>query len=623
MIVTAIGLAAILLLAFVISLGVKTNLAAKLTVICLIISGIGGIVLYGYGYAWITGDALEATARATVSTMRMLLAENDYSEISAAPLYQTAAGVVIFWMIHAVAMYTTASAAIITIGADMLQNLRIRMARRGDLVLIYGIQDGSVSFGEELMARKHTSVIFVDERIDGAAAEQIRNFGGVVRNDSLASTADVRFLKKLGVRKGHRKIWLYALAREQSRNLRYAHALLRSLETLEIQPQQTGLVLLHTEEGNQSGLLAQNGQYGYGDLDTLDEAAMVARCLVREYPPVQSLSFNAIGRAEKDLDCLILGFGQIGQAVLRQLVMNGQFAGSQFHATVFDPCYESLNGALLTQNRQLVENYDIRFRDDDARSKPLFDYLDAHSKSLNYIVLCTGEDRQNEEIAHQLLRYFSYHDCSLPVYLCSYSGVQKMTLEDLPQKHELYTVKNLWQSNLDRMAMAVNQTYSGGNGKTMEENWESCDYFSRASSRAFADFIPAMLHIAGKTQEEAAEGQWQLNAEVLESLSMTEHMRWCAFHFAMGYSTMEKETFCQRGEMYALQTAETGKSSLRIGKDPKKRQHACLVSWEELDALSAAENAYTGGNVDYKAKDADNVLSIPEILKIARQAEDR
>ena len=51
------------------------------------------------------------------------------------------------------------------------------------------------------------------------------------------------------------------------------------------------------------------------------------------------------------------------------------------------------------------------------------------------------------------------------------------------------------------------------------------------------------------------------------------------------------------------------------------RTHACLVPWEELDALSARENAITGDQVDYKAMDRNNVLALPEILGAYRDME--
>jgi hypothetical protein len=43
--------------------------------------------------------------------------------------------------------------------------------------------------------------------------------------------------------------------------------------------------------------------------------------------------------------------------------------------------------------------------------------------------------------------------------------------------------------------------------------------------------------------------------------------------------------------------------------------HACLIPWDDLDGLSRRENAVTGGSVDYKSLDTDNVLAMPDILR--------
>ena len=52
-----------------------------------------------------------------------------------------------------------------------------------------------------------------------------------------------------------------------------------------------------------------------------------------------------------------------------------------------------------------------------------------------------------------------------------------------------------------------------------------------------------------------------------------------------------------------------------IGKDLGERLHCCLIPWEDLDDLSARENAVTGKSVDYKQMDRNNVLTLPELLK--------
>lgn len=89
----------------------------------------------------------------------------------------------------------------------------------------------------------------------------------------------------------------------------------------------------------------------------------------------------------------------------------------------------------------------------------------------------------------------------------------------------------------------------------------------------------------------------------------------------MGFHRMSEAEYEQRAAQYRADIQASGVSSLRIGKNMLERTHACLVPWEELDALGARKNAITGGQVDYKAMDRNNVLALPEILKAHREME--
>ena len=129
-----------------------------------------------------------------------------------------------------------------------------------------------------------------------------------------------------------------------------------------------------------------------------------------------------------------------------------------------------------------------------------------------------------------------------------------------------------------------------------------------------ADFMPAFIRASGLTAGEVLAGNWPPAADVLEVLGETEHLRWNAFHFVMGYSPMSSEEFDERADIYR-KSVKKGLTGIRLSKDAVNRTHACLIPWEELDALSEKENAVTGRAVDYKQYDINNVLIIPEILR--------
>ena len=131
------------------------------------------------------------------------------------------------------------------------------------------------------------------------------------------------------------------------------------------------------ENSPASTLQVLGDRYGYGSVTVVQQTGLAARTLVRHYPPCDHISFDENGRATEDFEVLIIGFGQMGQSVLRQIVMNGQFEGSRFRAAVFAPDCNSTKGYFVKSNPQLLQAYDISFHPFDARSEALYDYLDA------------------------------------------------------------------------------------------------------------------------------------------------------------------------------------------------------------------------------------------------------
>ena len=83
---------------------------------------------------------------------------------------------------------------------------------------------------------------------------------------------------------------------------------------------------------------------------------------------------------------------------------------------------------------------------------------------------------------------------------------------------------------------------------------------------------------------------------------------------------MSQEEFNHRAEVYRQELAETGAGKIHISKDLNQRIHACLIPWDQLDELSARENAITGKNTDYKEMDRNNVRAIPSVLRAMKEA---
>ncbi len=611
---------AVLFLGMILLLAAKPKYAGKITGSFIVLVAVGGLLIYGYGFAVTAENLPLAIIRALLAVCGMYVGKNDLSSISAAPLMRHGWMHVIFWILHLLALYATASAAITTVGAEALKKLRLWLARRGQMNLLYGVHDDTIALGKQIIHHKNNVVVFVDSKPDSSQTGAIAGAGCVLRTDVSALAADQRFLRTVGLGK-NRELVLYALQKDPTLNLKYAQKLLESLKQNGVAPEKTRLVILGKDDEATRALQVDRERYGFGYVSVVDTAELVARLLVREYPPCESMSFDPQGRATEDFETLLVGFGHTGQAVLKQLVMNGQFEGSTFHAAVFALDCANADGFFASRFGNLLKHYDISFHPSDARSRQMYAYLDQRAKKLKNVIICTGNQKINHEIAEELGIYFRQICLAVPIFICSHNGVKAFTVDGQVRSNtSVYDPELLSMKNLDKMAMLLNHRYQSTTDKTPLENWMVCDYFSRQSCRASADFAGALLRMAGITAQEAMEN-WQPSGELLLNLSKTEHLRWNAFHFCMGFNTMSQEEFDSRAAQYRKQLEDEGKATIRIGKNLAAQTHACLVSWEGLRELSEKEAKITGKHTDYQHMDTENVLALPDLLRTAREHE--
>lgn len=610
LVVAAVFIVLVLLLA------AKPKLSKAFTFAAFGVGSIGGLSIYGYGYAMVTDNFILAVLKAVLAVCGSFLGNNEYESIASAPYMQAQWMQILCAFVRLCALYATASAVITAVGAQALKRLRLWLGYRTPLHLIFGTNDNALHFGKELIAHQRGIVVFVSRQPDTAAIATIDDLGCVLQSDASATSADKRFLRRIGFGKGKRAIALYALDEDSSENIQYATSLLNTLREMEVPAERTSLVLMAQEEIAVSWLQQTPGKYGYGFVSAVNEPQMAARLLTTKYPPCNVVDFDAEGKATNHFEALLVGFGQVGQAVLRAIVMNAQFEGSHFKLDVFAQNVNSIDGNFISQYDNLLKEYDIHFYDQDARSRCMYEYLKQRASTLRYIVIATGSEKNNHEIAEELIAFLNNIGRKIPIYKCSRQSVAAYQSDGtIGSVQSVYSADLLCSHILDQKAMLLNQKYQSPTDKTPLQSWMECDYFSRQSCRAAADFIPAVLRAAQKSEQQVIDGDWELSPAQIENLSRTEHLRWCAFHYCMGFSAMDDGEFSERAEAYCQQKAQGGKPTIRISKNIIGRTHACLIPWEALDALSAKESALLGRNIDYKAMDTDNIMTIPQLLQ--------
>lgn len=606
----------------------QENSSNSMIGIAALLSILGGIYIYGYAYSVIWDNNALAIVKASLATLGMFLGKHEYADIKELDFMQPMYMKVVFWTVHLLAFYATTNAFLATIGAKALKHIRIWLKRfKKNLVIIYGVNKYSIAFGSELSNSKDNSIIYIDKRIDADYTLALSETGCLhyLTKDAVFSSAE--FLKNIGVSK-NKKVAVYVLGFNEAENFEYAIRLKKALEQSGIDKSNTSITLIANMEMHYGeALQAYDDMFGFGNVKVIDRAYLTANTLVNNYPPCNYVKFDTEkGRAMdgESFNAVIVGFGKVGQAVLKNIVINGQFEGCDFRVTVFDPKHMDITGYLYKNSRSMMEEYNIDLKSDSAMEMNFYKFIESNCKLIDYIVVCTGDEEVNAEITGDIQSTMHRLDSDAAIFQCSYDSVIHIEY-DMEGSDFKLEVKNLYTSDTldvaraDLVAMELNHAYCGG--KSAREDWNMAKFFDRMSCRASASFAPAFLKMVGVTEDEVLNSNvWEnLSEEQLENLAKTEHLRWCAFHYSFGFEKMPEDIFEEKCAKYLKEKEEKGFSKIAIQKDIKKYYHRCLVPWNDLDDLSEKVRQITGNDKkDYKNDDVKNVLLLKDVLRAAR-----
>jgi hypothetical protein len=346
------------------------------------------------------------------------------------------------------------------------------------------------------------------------------------------------------------------------------------------------------------------------------ETDLLTRQMVKKYSPFKSsgLGFNESGEATRSFNVMILGFGVIGEQALLRLIMNGQF--------VTQGERKLMRAVVIDKDRQHVEEHfrhcypslnlccEIVFLDYDVRNKKFYDLLnldcDENGKrvvdivsNLDYIVIALNNNEENKKIARDIQLHYERKNTEHPfIAIFEKNAVMDETRDDktftFGCQEDIYKHSVVIREEIDRRAKAVNEVYKEEYGG---QSWHKLSWIKQESNRASADFISIMLELAGEITEGKAiemainnEPLVQENSEISNILAQTEHLRWNAFHVAMGYSPITIEKMQERFD-YGKSKGKKGLDLLKFCRqDEEYRLHACLVNWNNLDEVSKVYN---------------------------------
>jgi hypothetical protein len=306
-------------------------------------------------------------------------------------------------------------------------------------------------------------------------------------------------------------------------------------------------------------------------------------------------------------------------------MMNGQFVGSRMRAIIVDRFLDDLLGSFLHRHPAIELCCEIVPWNLDVRSEDFYRSLKEISY-VDYVVATFNDDERNKQFAIDISLYYERINSGAVPFI---AALEKNTIFHEGENgnifcfgahDELYTDGAIIRQEADRLAKAINDTYMELYGGSP---WNELDWFLQESNRASADFMPAMLKLAGVDEMALPEGPLvKDNDALMETLSHTEHLRWNAFHVCMGYRPISTAQMRERFDAFGGEN--NAKARLEFSRrDALARLQVCLVHWDELDAVSETYReleALAGEKPrrDFKKNDSDNIVNIPAFFRKAK-----
>jgi hypothetical protein len=383
------------------------------------------------------------------------------------------------------------------------------------------------------------------------------------------------------------------------------------------------------------------------DIQCLSRDELLIRSYLDAYPPYRLLDVSR-SKPTGDFTVAICGFGNFGQRFLDHLIQNGQFLGSRMKALLIDPEIAARVARYRHRRPALDLCLELLTEDAELCSMRLLDFLGRRLDELDLIFIDTTDGGAGgdvgvstsssrelaEDIADLIFTRSPAISANRPLLVVKDEDGLTVLKGDqrriFAYRSEVFSEANLINSALDDRARLVNYVYccapdggpnapadcapdggpdapadcapDGGpdapaparlpypGATAIDRQWEEVrDAFTQNSNRATAAFLPALAALANKSPTYADLKQpISADQELLEQLAENEHLRWLAFHVVNGWqplSLKDMELECVR-----LAAAADNRAAIKGFQKTAKRQHACMVPFGEIDAVSQRYN---------------------------------
>ena len=571
---------------------VQSRRFVKITLIILfLVAVMGGFIIYSLSFS--TGEGFTniflASLQGIFHTIRLFIFETSELELYTDNILIH----ILFWISHLAAVVFVQATLFTIFGRNIIDNLKFRYGWHKDIFFIKGSDRYALMLAENIATNdkpgstplsERLIVLLIDEEDDSLekARSLCGQFGAMVKVTDREQDI-LHYLTKAGFGKNNKK-YHFVLPPNNPAIVDDTFILAnRSAEVKSINSDSLHIYVFTDNVWDRTKIVnitqTDNGEKYPCTFHLISENDLILRGMIIEHHPgtCSALNFNEMATAERSFKVMILGFGEIGKSAFERLVLNGQFLTKDdtiMQAIIVDKEINQHKESFRLNYPAIEVSCDVQFYELDTRCKDFYELFKTHNQ-IDYIVIALSSNDLNKQMANDIRLYFMQSKQELPFIAVSEKNESQHYYQPDEKiftfgcKDHIYTYAQTICESANSVAKAIHELYGG------LIPWHKLAWFYQESSRASADFIPAMKKMADLCNGDS------------EILSKVEHLRWNAFHIIMGYRPITIKEMKQRFKDYKGEKY-TQKHMDYCRRDNNAKLHACLTSWDNLNLLSTA-----------------------------------
>lgn len=594
-----------------------------------------GLLIYSYAYYRLgdkdVGSLSISLIKSVSATFKMFAGYSLLSDADLQKVYTQHSILItfIYYLIHILAFTVTISTIILATCKKYVNKLYkfLKLLKpSGDIYVFYKYNEFTKKLLNQLSKKENnnTAIIMDNDRlnhIEDVFNDLVWDKSYLIINESTESGSELYKILTNNKYKSN-NLKLFALNDDIYDNYHFANDIFNIIHN-----GSHNHITLTTFSDDQIDFSKLQEDNGFDYIRSFNKKDIIARSLVREYPPCNYVNFNKCKALYgESFNCLLIGFGELGQKILKRLFVYGQFVNCKFNCSIIDENFDNvcaefesefdfvLDDIIAKNYKFITDNVNIDYSNSiNARSKYFYDYISKNIKELDYIVVSTSSSKTNNEIVKNLLHLKKKSiDADFDVFDC---------LEDRIYAYQSGNIRNdvnildyILDDSIDASGKLINYAYSFSNSDDIaqindlnnlkveiDEKWSKSNAYGKNSSISSAEFYKTILKVIGKENNRDYKSInsyiANLSNEQKECLGKLEHNRWSAFMLTEGYRYMDYNS--------------------KIGrKDNERKLHACLIPYEALSDLDVKEEKITGENPNNKEKDIKNVMMAIRIAEL-------